>query len=146
MATARVERRLTAILAADVVGYGRLMGADEEGTLAELKGHRIALVDPKIRRLPLPGRRAGAPSRYIPRRGAANGVCGLEVRRAGQLLQGFRRAMVVAMAGRDGQARQPIDASEPGYRFHGVEIRTQDGWTQPRVREFAFRGLYNGTA
>ena len=48
MATERVERRLTAILAADVVGYGRLMGADEEGTLAELKGHRIALVDPKI--------------------------------------------------------------------------------------------------
>jgi TolB-like protein len=44
----RLERRLTAILAADVAGYSRLMGADEEGTLAELKGHRRALVDPKI--------------------------------------------------------------------------------------------------
>jgi len=44
----RVERRLTAILAADVVGYSRLMSADEEGTLAQLKGHRSALVDPKI--------------------------------------------------------------------------------------------------
>jgi class 3 adenylate cyclase len=43
-----VERRLAAILAADVAGYGRLMGVDEEGTLAELKGHRQALVDPKI--------------------------------------------------------------------------------------------------
>jgi class 3 adenylate cyclase len=44
----RVERRLTAILAADVAGYSRLMGADEEATLAQLKGHRCALVDPKI--------------------------------------------------------------------------------------------------
>src|SRR3712207_3566461 len=48
MATERVERRLTAILAADVAGYSRLMGADEEGTLAQLKAHRFALVDPKI--------------------------------------------------------------------------------------------------
>ena len=41
-------RRLTAILAADVVGYSRLMGADEEGTHERLKGHRRQLVDPKI--------------------------------------------------------------------------------------------------
>jgi adenylate cyclase len=46
--TERIERRLTAILAADVAGYSRLMGADEEGTLAQLKAHRKALVDPKI--------------------------------------------------------------------------------------------------
>ena len=44
----RVERRLAAILAADVAGYSRLMGRDEEGTLAQLKAHRRALVDPKI--------------------------------------------------------------------------------------------------
>jgi len=44
----RVERRLTAILAADVAGYSRLMGGDEEGTLVQLKAHRSALVDPKI--------------------------------------------------------------------------------------------------
>ena len=48
MATDRVERRLTAILAADVAGYSRLVGEDEEGTLAQLKGHRRALVDPQI--------------------------------------------------------------------------------------------------
>ena len=42
-------RRLAAILAADVVGYSRLMGADEEGTLERLKAHRRQLVDPKIR-------------------------------------------------------------------------------------------------
>jgi TolB-like protein len=48
LAGERVERRLTAILAADVAGYSRLMGADEEGTLAQLKAHRKALVDPKI--------------------------------------------------------------------------------------------------
>jgi adenylate cyclase len=45
---ARVERRLAAILAADVAGYSRLMGADEVGTLAALKAHRKALIDPKI--------------------------------------------------------------------------------------------------
>jgi TolB-like protein/class 3 adenylate cyclase len=43
-----VTRRLIAILAADVAGYSRLMGADEEGTLARLKAHRRELVDPKI--------------------------------------------------------------------------------------------------
>src|SRR6266508_3894574 len=48
LASERVERRLTAILAADVAGYSRLMGVDEEGTLAQLKAHRRALVDPKI--------------------------------------------------------------------------------------------------
>src|SRR5262244_1994524 len=41
-------RRLAAILAADVAGYSRLMGADEEGTLNRLKAHRRELIDPKI--------------------------------------------------------------------------------------------------
>jgi adenylate cyclase len=48
MAGERLQRRLTAILAADIAGYSRLMGADEEGTLAQLKAHRHALLDPKI--------------------------------------------------------------------------------------------------
>lgn len=48
MAEERVERRLAAILCADVVGYSRLMGANEEGTLAALKGHRRELIDPLI--------------------------------------------------------------------------------------------------
>ena len=48
MSSEPVERRLTAILAADVAGYSRLMGADEEGTLAQLKAFRKALVDPTI--------------------------------------------------------------------------------------------------
>src|ERR1700757_4828811 len=41
-------RRLAAILAADVAGYSRLMGADEEGTLESLKALRRDLLDPKI--------------------------------------------------------------------------------------------------
>jgi adenylate cyclase len=41
-------RRLAAILAADVAGYSRLMGADEEGTLARFKAHRQELIDPNI--------------------------------------------------------------------------------------------------
>ena len=48
MATERVERRLAAILAADVAGYSRLVGADEEGTLARLRAHWRELVNPKI--------------------------------------------------------------------------------------------------
>jgi adenylate cyclase len=43
-----MERRLAAILAADVVGYSRLMGEDEAGTLAALKVHRTELIDPRI--------------------------------------------------------------------------------------------------
>ena len=43
------SRRLAAIIAADVAGYSRLMGADEEGTLQRLRAHRRELVDPKIR-------------------------------------------------------------------------------------------------
>src|SRR5437764_708957 len=46
----RVERRLAAVLAADVAGYSRLMGRDEERTLTDLKGVRRALVDPTIAR------------------------------------------------------------------------------------------------
>jgi adenylate cyclase len=44
----RGERRLAAILAADMVGYSRLMEADETGTLARLRTHRLELVDPVI--------------------------------------------------------------------------------------------------
>jgi TolB-like protein/class 3 adenylate cyclase len=48
LATQRIERRLAAILAADIAGYSRLMEADEEDTLARLKTHRRELIDPKI--------------------------------------------------------------------------------------------------
>jgi adenylate cyclase len=48
MAEARLERRLAAILAADVAGYSCLMGADEVGTLAALRAHRHEIVDPAI--------------------------------------------------------------------------------------------------
>ncbi len=49
MAEERVQRRLAAILAADVVGYSRLMGEDEAGTLARLKTLRRQLFDPKTK-------------------------------------------------------------------------------------------------
>jgi TolB-like protein/class 3 adenylate cyclase len=48
LATEHVKRRLAAVMAADVAGYSRLMGADEEGTLARLKAVRKTLVDPAI--------------------------------------------------------------------------------------------------
>src|SRR5215469_10769426 len=49
LATGRAERRLAAILAADVAGYSRLMGTHEEGTLAGLKAIRREVADPKIK-------------------------------------------------------------------------------------------------
>src|SRR5437588_11707416 len=46
--TKPAERRLAAVLAADMVGYSRLMELDERGTLARLRTHRIELIDPAI--------------------------------------------------------------------------------------------------
>ena len=43
---AREQRRLAAIMAADVVGYSRLMGRDESGTLARLRTNRVERLDP----------------------------------------------------------------------------------------------------
>jgi adenylate cyclase len=48
MAEDLTNRRLAAILAADVVGYSRMMGADEAGTLTTLKRHREAVFDPAV--------------------------------------------------------------------------------------------------
>ena len=47
MASDQVKRKLAAILAADIAGYSRLMGADEAGTLARLKEYRRELIEPK---------------------------------------------------------------------------------------------------
>ena len=44
----RIERQLAAILAADVAGYSRLTGVDEEGTHVQLQAHLRALIDPKV--------------------------------------------------------------------------------------------------
>src|SRR5258705_5072275 len=49
MATSTATRRLAAILAADVAGYSRLMGADEEGTHERLRTHLREVVDPKTK-------------------------------------------------------------------------------------------------
>ncbi len=48
MAEKRIQRRLAAILAADVVGYSRMMREDETGTLAQLKTLRKEVFDPRI--------------------------------------------------------------------------------------------------
>src|SRR6202142_4442708 len=50
MVEAHTNRRLSAILAADVVGYSRMMGADEAGTLTALKRHRESVFDPAVAR------------------------------------------------------------------------------------------------
>ncbi len=46
--TEGTQRRLAAIVSVDVVGYARLMGVDETGTLATLRAHRAELIDPLI--------------------------------------------------------------------------------------------------
>lgn len=48
MTSGRVERRLAAVLAADIAGYSRLMGTDELGTLEALKAVRREILDPAI--------------------------------------------------------------------------------------------------
>ena len=48
MARQGVERRLAAIMSADVAGYSRMMNEDEAGTLANLKAHRAECIDPEI--------------------------------------------------------------------------------------------------
>src|SRR5437868_5184971 len=48
VASERAERKLTTILAADVVGYSRLTGVDEEGTMRRLQALRAQLIDPAI--------------------------------------------------------------------------------------------------
>ena len=48
MAREHINRKLAAILAADIVGYSRLMGSDEEGTLSALKQHRQTIFDPAV--------------------------------------------------------------------------------------------------
>ena len=48
MAAPRIDRRLTAVLAADVVGYSRLVQRDEQGTFGRLKAHRGELVEPLV--------------------------------------------------------------------------------------------------
>src|SRR5262249_18992388 len=49
VASEEIERRLAAILMADVAGYSRLIGIDDEGTLAQLNAHHAELIEPKIR-------------------------------------------------------------------------------------------------
>ncbi len=48
MAPDRIERRLAAIMSADMVGYSRLMEADETGTITRQRSHRSELIDPTI--------------------------------------------------------------------------------------------------
>ena len=50
MTDERVQRRLAAILSADVVGYSRLMRADEEGTFERIRAHRKELFEPEVER------------------------------------------------------------------------------------------------
>jgi len=73
----RVERRLAAVLAADVAGYSRLRGINEVGTLAARKAHRREVVDPAIARCPVAasspgGFRSSELIRKV-RRGASDG-------------------------------------------------------------------------
>ena len=49
VASEEIERRLVAILMADVAGYSRLIGIDDEGTLAQLNAHHAELIEPKIK-------------------------------------------------------------------------------------------------
>jgi class 3 adenylate cyclase len=147
MLSERVERRLTAILAADVAGYSRLMGAGEEGTLAALKAIRCDVGDPPPRAGE--GRNGGAPISAAHRPSSAHGG-----RKRGRRAGGRRSAAGVArQAGTRGFAvpeheRRPRAGIFP--RRHGWEFETAiatlhaaapEHPTFPQQREFFLSGL-----
>ena len=104
MAEGRVERRLAAILAADVAGYSRLMGADEEGTLARAEGDRARADRPE-------DRRASRAHRQDHRR-----------RPPGRIRQ---RRRCGALRGRGAARRWPSATPSPGREAHRVPHRHQ---------------------
>lgn len=77
-----MERRLSAILAADMAGYSRLMEIDEAGTLARLKAHRIELVDPAIAKTGGTVIKTGGDSLLVEFQSVVNAVsCAAEIQR-----------------------------------------------------------------
>ena len=110
----RINRKLAAILAADVVGYSRLMGADEAGTLAALKRHRETIFDPAV---------AAHNGRIVKLIGDGTIVefgsvvdavnCALSVQRSGAAL-------------RDATARQPTIVLRIGINLGDVIIENDD--------------------
>jgi adenylate cyclase len=114
MADRRINRKLAAILAADVVGYSRLMGADEAGTLAALKRHRETIFNPAV---------AAHNGRIVKLIGDGTIVefgsvvdavsCALSVQRSGA-------------ASRDATARQPTIVLRIGINLGDVIIENDD--------------------
>jgi hypothetical protein len=66
MVEERTQRRLAAILAADVVGFSRLMEADESGTMAALKVRRKEVLDPPVARISADPKRPNPPKAFLP--------------------------------------------------------------------------------
>src|SRR6266404_8251719 len=124
LATGRVERKLAAILAADVAGYSRLMGTDEEGTLPRLKALRRELADPKIKEH-YPCRRRGE---CRPRRG----------RRCRRALPPQRRGRGGEPAGLPRRGSWSAPSLRSGSRS---EVRPQPPWgsVRPSPASYALR-------
>jgi class 3 adenylate cyclase len=103
--------RLTAILAADVAGYSRLMGTDEEGTHERLKTHRQALVDPTI---------AGHRGRILKTTGDGH-AGGISGRRP------FQRTAAHLLDGSYGTVGRPQVGLEERHRALGVVLAIEVG-------------------
>jgi adenylate cyclase len=124
MADTRINRKLAAILAADVVGYSRLMGADEAGTLAALKRHRETIFDPAV---------AAHNGRIVKLIGDGTIVefgsvvdavnCALSVQRSGASLP-------------DPTARQPTIVLRIGINLGDVIIENDDIYGQAAARQY----------
>jgi adenylate cyclase len=109
---ARVERRLAAILAADVAGYSRLIEADEEGTLRRLKTLRSEVIDPRI---------AGNRGRIVKTTGD-----GLLVEFA-SVVDALRCAAEMQSALAEGNAALPADRRIEFHRHNMGDIVVEDG-------------------
>jgi len=115
----RVERRLAAVLAADVAGYSRLMGADEEGTLARLKEVRKTLVDPTI------------------------------AKHRGRIVKTTGDGMLYVATGSQGEANRPLFAIKPGASGDislkdGESSNAFVAWYQPRASAYTSSPLVFG--
>jgi adenylate cyclase len=111
MAEERVNRKLAAILAADVVGYSRLMGTDEAGTLAALKEHRQNLFDPTV---------AAHNGRIVKLIGDGTIV------EFGSVVDAVNCAISVQRAVSDGEPRQPKIVLRIGINLGDVIIEGDD--------------------
>ena len=115
----RIERRLAAILAADIAGYSALMGADEEATVRDLKGHQAAV-------LPMVNEHGG---RIIDT--AGDGI----LAEFGSVLNAVRCAVAIQKTMADATVKKKLEELEVQAVY--MSARETQKWLEDDVRKFS---------